>query len=206
MDPYRTLGVPRGCSRDDVKAAFRARVPLAHPDHGGDEFTFIQLRAAYEQILRDLDRRRPPRVDTNRPAPTPWHDSTSEPRDPTESQEQAAHDEPPVYRHAPTPHDPVVAREAYIDLVQRVSARASHGRHRKLRKLARTLGTISLLYFMLFVPITGLFYVTVTVLELEKDARLSGWRTESLINSFWVAVNVASFLPACWLVWKYGSS
>jgi hypothetical protein len=64
MDPYRTLGVDRGCTRDDVKAAFRAKVRLAHPDRGGDELAFINFCAAYKQILQDL----PPGPSTQKPA------------------------------------------------------------------------------------------------------------------------------------------
>jgi hypothetical protein len=64
MDPYRTLGVDRGCSRDDVKAAFRAMVRLAHPDRGGDEQTFILFCAAYKKILEDL----PPSPSAQEPA------------------------------------------------------------------------------------------------------------------------------------------
>ena len=54
MDPYRTLGVARGCTRDEVKAAFRAKVRLAHPDRGGDELAFINFCAAYKQLMSDL--------------------------------------------------------------------------------------------------------------------------------------------------------
>ncbi len=54
MDPYRTLGVGRGCTREEVKAAFRAKVRLAHPDRGGDELEFINFCAAYKQLLNDL--------------------------------------------------------------------------------------------------------------------------------------------------------
>jgi hypothetical protein len=56
MDPYQILGVPRDCTRQRVKEAFRARARIAHPDRGGDIPAFIQLRKAYEQILADLDR------------------------------------------------------------------------------------------------------------------------------------------------------
>ena len=54
MDPYRTLGVARGCTREEVKAAFRAKVRLAHPDRGGDELEFINFCAAYKQLLSNL--------------------------------------------------------------------------------------------------------------------------------------------------------
>ncbi len=62
------------------------------------------------------------------------------------------------------------------------------------------------LYLVLFVPIAVLLYFTVTILEVEKDARLSGWRPESFVGFYWAAVQFASFVPACWLVWKYGSN
>ena len=55
MDPYRTLGVSRGCNREEVKEAFRVRVQHVHPDHGGEDVSFIRLRMAYEQILAELD-------------------------------------------------------------------------------------------------------------------------------------------------------
>jgi hypothetical protein len=58
---------------------------------------------------------------------------------------------------------------------------------------------------MLFYPVMGLLYVTVTKLDLEKDARLAGWRPESLEIFFVAAAIVGSLVPACLLVWKYGS-
>lgn len=49
------LGVPKGATREEVHAAFRAKSKRYHPDTGGEDWTFIQLKEAYEQILRDLD-------------------------------------------------------------------------------------------------------------------------------------------------------
>jgi hypothetical protein len=56
MDPYRNLGVDRGCTREDVKAAFRAKVRIAHPDRGGDELEFINFCTAYKQLLSEIPR------------------------------------------------------------------------------------------------------------------------------------------------------
>jgi curved DNA-binding protein CbpA len=56
MDPYQTLGLAPGCTRDQVKEAFRARVWHAHPDRGGAEQPFIELCAAYKQLLGELGR------------------------------------------------------------------------------------------------------------------------------------------------------
>ena len=57
MDPYQILGIARGCTRDEVRAAFRARAWHAHPDRGGDEQPFIELwRGVYKQVLGELGR------------------------------------------------------------------------------------------------------------------------------------------------------
>ena len=56
MDPYSILGVPRGCTREEVKEAFRSLVHRAHPDRGGDGEAFIQLCDAYREVLDELDR------------------------------------------------------------------------------------------------------------------------------------------------------
>ena len=73
MDPHQVLGLARSCTREEAKEAFLAKAASAHPDHGGEEVTFIQLRAAYEQVLAELDRRRRPVVDP----PSPPHRTAS---------------------------------------------------------------------------------------------------------------------------------
>ncbi len=55
MNPYKVLGVPIGCTHEEVRGAFLLKVQQVHPDHGGDGPSFVQLRAAYEQILEQLD-------------------------------------------------------------------------------------------------------------------------------------------------------
>ncbi len=126
MDPYRALGVPGDCTREEVKAAFRARVPFAHPDRGGEDATFIHLRAAYEQILAELDRRPTPGTDTNRSPRAPRHDGTAKQRASTGNFDRAADEEAPREQHPPKPPNPGATREAYIALLRGVSVRASH--------------------------------------------------------------------------------
>jgi hypothetical protein len=69
MDPYSTLGVERGCSRADLKSAFRAKVWHAHPDRGGDQQAFIEFCSAYKQLLKEVppgpSKRKPPRPAEN---------------------------------------------------------------------------------------------------------------------------------------------
>jgi curved DNA-binding protein CbpA len=56
MDPYRTFGVTRGCTRDEARQAFLLKAQHTHPDRGGYDLAFVELRGAYEQILSELDR------------------------------------------------------------------------------------------------------------------------------------------------------
>jgi len=56
MDPYLVLGVPRDCTRQEVKRTFHAKVRREHPDRGGEEQKFIWTCKAYKLILSDLDR------------------------------------------------------------------------------------------------------------------------------------------------------
>lgn len=50
QEAYQILGVPRNAGPADVKSAYRSRVSVAHPDHGGATADFIRVRAAYEIV------------------------------------------------------------------------------------------------------------------------------------------------------------
>ncbi len=51
-DPYRTLGLARGASREEVKRAYRALAKAHHPDAAGEKALprFLAIQAAYEQL------------------------------------------------------------------------------------------------------------------------------------------------------------
>ncbi len=56
-DYYKTLGVDKGASQDDIKKAFRKKAHEFHPDKaGGDEKKFKELNEAY-QVLGDENKR-----------------------------------------------------------------------------------------------------------------------------------------------------
>ena len=48
------LGLQMPCTEDDVMRAYRTRVKLLHPDHGGDERRFLRLQADFEEALAIL--------------------------------------------------------------------------------------------------------------------------------------------------------
>jgi len=55
-DPYDILGVPRGASLDEIKAAYRRACKTKHPDMGGSHEAMTELNAAYGFVLNDLKR------------------------------------------------------------------------------------------------------------------------------------------------------
>lgn len=55
-DYYKTLGVEKGASQDEIKKAFRTLAHKHHPDKGGDEKKFKEASEAY-QVLSDEKKR-----------------------------------------------------------------------------------------------------------------------------------------------------
>ena len=43
-----------GASAAEIKQRYRELAALHHPDKGGDEATFIEIRQAYEQLIRAI--------------------------------------------------------------------------------------------------------------------------------------------------------
>lgn len=56
-DYYKTLGVSRDASADEIKKAFRKLAREHHPDAGGDEAKFKDINEAYE-VLSDPEKRK----------------------------------------------------------------------------------------------------------------------------------------------------
>ena len=56
MDHYKTLGVDKNSSPDDIKRAYRKLASQHHPDKGGNKEKFQEVQAAYD-TLSDPDKR-----------------------------------------------------------------------------------------------------------------------------------------------------
>ena len=56
-DYYKTLGVARNATADEIKKAFRKLARTHHPDTGGDEAKFKELNEAYEVLSDDKKRK-----------------------------------------------------------------------------------------------------------------------------------------------------
>jgi len=69
MDYYKTLGVPKSATQDDIKRAYRKLAKEHHPDRGGNQKLFQQINEAHD-TLKDPDKRKQydnpqPRADFN---------------------------------------------------------------------------------------------------------------------------------------------
>jgi DNA-binding transcriptional regulator YdaS (Cro superfamily) len=58
IDPHEVLGVPVGADLAALKAKFRERALVLHPDQGGDAVAFMALKRAYDTLA--ARRRRKP--------------------------------------------------------------------------------------------------------------------------------------------------
>ncbi len=56
-DYYKTLGVSRNATQDEIKKAYRKLARTHHPDAGGDEAKFKEINEAYE-VLSDEKKRK----------------------------------------------------------------------------------------------------------------------------------------------------
>ena len=56
MDYYKTLGVDKSASQEEIKKAYRKQAVKHHPDKGGDEVEFKKINEAY-QVLSDPQKR-----------------------------------------------------------------------------------------------------------------------------------------------------
>jgi hypothetical protein len=167
MDPYQILGLPRGCTRDEVENAFRVGVWHARPDRGGADDPFIELSTAYRRILEELDRG--PGSGVRHPEGVPRGARPPVPPDPEWEPELIVDDRPPsVIRHPkpadpdwapdlvvradglpvglpPARRDPRVARRDYVSWVRKVGDEAARRESVWQSRAGRVIGMLILL-------------------------------------------------------------
>lgn len=184
MDPYQTLGVPIGCTRDELKNAFRAKARLAHPDRGGDPAAFIRLREAFEQISNEL-KRKPVDPIAEKPEQPTRYERRPKPPDPNWNPELIVRDEPLPRRRPGGPRDPnwkpdvILVDEGPPPGPLPASPDPKHGRVNYIGWLRG---------FLVRTP------------PKDPDTRTAGWNASGIM-----ALLVAIFLTVwiCWAAWRY---
>jgi DnaJ-class molecular chaperone len=53
MSLYQTLGISKDATKDEIKKAYRKLSKTMHPDVGGDEESFDELKQAYDVLMDD---------------------------------------------------------------------------------------------------------------------------------------------------------
>jgi hypothetical protein len=195
MDPYEVLGVPRRCTREEVKEAFRVRSWHAHPDRGGEEAAFIRIRAAYEQILEDLDRAAGPGA--IEPARGPRDGRTTNAPDPRRNPDLIGGVEARRNRRPSGSPDPRAARETYVAWLGRVSAEAARRQSVWRSKWVRALGVMIIL---------GVLSVNLWVCWIAwaydpvKEARRVAWEEAKAKSALQERLRVATrpYRPRAW--------
>ena len=71
-DYYKTLGVSRNATADEIKKAFRKLARKHHPDAGGDEAKFKEINEAYEVLSDDKKRKLYDQYGTARESQIPY--------------------------------------------------------------------------------------------------------------------------------------
>ncbi len=71
-DYYKTLGVSRTASADEIKKAFRKLARTHHPDAGGDEAKFKEINEAYEVLSDEKKRKIYDQYGTANASQIPW--------------------------------------------------------------------------------------------------------------------------------------
>ncbi len=130
-DPYKTLGVDKSASPEQIKKARKRKAAVAHPDRGGDHETMAEVNHAFD-VLIDPERRR-------------LYDATGETERSSNKEEQVAQVVLQAFHHALEADAAQVLRTAR-DYVSRLVAQAQVGQKElqgKREKLEKRSGRVT---------------------------------------------------------------
>ncbi|ACO70227.1 predicted protein, partial [Micromonas commoda] len=54
--PWKVLGVSFGASDEEVRVAFKRLALIHHPDKGGNQDAFVEIRQAFEELTERRER------------------------------------------------------------------------------------------------------------------------------------------------------
>jgi len=103
-DPYRTLGLPRDATLDEVRRAYRRLAKANHPDAAGEAALprFLAIQAAYDLIAGPEARGRRPGAARPAAPRRPW-DADRERTDPPPAMKHVTFCNAPEVRDHPPP-------------------------------------------------------------------------------------------------------
>jgi curved DNA-binding protein CbpA len=186
MDPYQTLGVPRDCTREELKEAFREKAQKVHPDRGGEPAAFIQLRSAFDTINDEIDRRPPDPPQAQRGRSRPARTRPPKSPDPNWVPDIVVLDEPLPRTRPARERDPNWTPDLVIGDEPKKSATIP-----SLRDSART--------FQSEMGLLRRFGLT----PASKDqSSQSGWNGTAVL-ALLLAICLTAWI--CWTAWNYGT-
>lgn len=56
MNPYEILGLPTNCTEQELKQRYKQLAQIFHPDKGGSNTKFVEIRTAYEILIDPVKR------------------------------------------------------------------------------------------------------------------------------------------------------
>ena len=194
----------------------------AHPDRGGDDAVFIQLRAAYERILAELDRRAQSRAEAELSSGEAPGDGTTQPFAATPESAQDVNDEASDIKRRVRPPDLAIVRKAYIAWLSHASAEADRTDPLRRGKWMRILG-MGLLCYLIFGSLCWSFFALVSAaveaeanreqtavvfnpVNRDVEAKPPSESPAVVLVGVLIGVLLGFFVPvlaACWIVWKF---
>jgi DnaJ-domain-containing protein 1 len=193
-DLYQILGVSSAANDQQIKASWRAKARSAHPDQGGNEEEFHQIREAYETLSNPVERAR---YDASRAEQKSAQENAQRRTAETFRQREAAWSREKARRDATRRVQPRAARGPSLTFEQRTRARQQVW-WRRTPRFVRTHVRGGVI--VLVVSWAAWMFSRVGVLHVHNLAEVVGVKTAPSLSDTALVVSVASAFGLAWVV------